>query len=224
MKKTNKIVAIIGLTIMLISTVSNSAFANYQANGNGGKNQKLQAWIGSIRNMEAEGQVMGLTEEINDDLTSTTSNNIDVHQIKNTEWGAIAILSASLDYGKKPTNPNDLTTRYVFRGVKTTTGNAYGIQLYDSHDQWTATDTVQNKWSGADDRYINTYDYYDYVAKDGDAMYNYWHGDSNGSTMLDNYNSSYVRGWNSMFHYWGRYSYTSGDHQTRACIVCGQGY
>lgn len=38
---------------------------------------------------------MGLDETFNADLTSKESNNIDVHMMRSTEYGAIAILSAS---------------------------------------------------------------------------------------------------------------------------------
>lgn len=72
----------------------------------------------NVRKMEELGGAMGLTETLNDNLTSTTSNNIDVHIERNTEYGAMAILSVS-NYG----NPSKI------KNGETTTGNKSGIVI-----------------------------------------------------------------------------------------------
>ena len=73
----------------------------------------------NVRKMEELGGTMGLSETLNDNLTSSsTSNNIDVHMEKNTEYGALAILSAS-SYG----NPNKV------EDGNTTTGNVTGVVM-----------------------------------------------------------------------------------------------
>lgn len=81
-------------------------------------------WIRDIRKMEETGGAMGLNEMLNSDLTvASESNNIDVHMMKSTEYGAIAILSAS-GYG----NPNnDINTAVTVDNNTTTTGNNTGI-------------------------------------------------------------------------------------------------
>ena len=71
------------------------------------------------RQMETSGGPLGLSAEIStaeDKVTEITSpNGIDVHMIKNTEWGTAAMLSASV-YGDCPVGRsfsvvNDTTTR-----------------------------------------------------------------------------------------------------------------
>ena len=62
----------------------------------------------AFRTMEQAGGSMGLAETLNADLTSKESNNMDVHMMRSTEYGAIAILSAS-GYGN-PSNAQAITT------------------------------------------------------------------------------------------------------------------
>ena len=73
------------------------------------------------RKMETSSGPLGLNATIgvqsNKVVESSSSNNIDVHMIKNTEYGAAAILSAS-DYGACPTGNSDTAS---------TTGNNSGI-------------------------------------------------------------------------------------------------
>lgn len=77
----------------------------------------------AIREMESFGGTMGLTEEINDDLTTNgQKNNIDIHMQKNTEYGAMAILSAS-SYGKNVSSTNNSST-----------GNATGIIFNNQYE------------------------------------------------------------------------------------------
>jgi len=90
-----------------------------QANGNDGTAYNLSDWMINVRKMEELGGTMGLSETLNDNLTSSsTSNSIDVHMEKNVEYGALAILSAS-SYG----NPNKV------EDGNTTTGNVTGVVM-----------------------------------------------------------------------------------------------
>lgn len=144
----NKAKAIKNITLillfMLIFTVIpfNKSQATLQANPNTQYTTTDWAtnWIKTIREMEKTGGAMGLDEIMNNDLTSTTNNGIDVHMIKSTEYGATAILSAS-GYG----NPDTLQNS----AVKTTTGNKTGI--YYNGTSWenvaagTSVDSGNNK-------------------------------------------------------------------------------
>lgn len=71
------------------------------------------------RQIETENGALGLNATIevqnNKVVETSSSNNIDAHMIKNTEWGTIAILSASI-YGGSPTMNRDNTS-----------GNASGV-------------------------------------------------------------------------------------------------
>ena len=85
-------------------------------------------WMKEFRQMETAGGAMGLNETLNTDLTSSSgSNGIDIHMMRTTEYGAIAILSAS-GYGN-PSNANVITS---------TTGNETGVILNTKYYEWTA--------------------------------------------------------------------------------------
>ena len=118
--KTNKsLIILIGIILFSIISINSKCYAALQSNGAVGTQQILNDWIVNIRKMESLGGGMGLTETINANLTpATPSNNIDIHMEKNTEYGAMAILSAS-SYG----NPNKVPNG------GTTTGNKTGIVI-----------------------------------------------------------------------------------------------
>lgn len=112
------IITILIITLVLLITVPKSNAA-LQSNGNTGTTMTNDNWLPNIRRMETLGGGMGLTESIQANLTPTTpSNNLDVHMEKNSEYGAMAILSAS-SYG----NPNKIASG------GTTTGNKTGIYI-----------------------------------------------------------------------------------------------
>ena len=100
----------------------------------------------------------------------TESNNVDVHMEKNTEYGAMAILSAS-SYG----NPNKIASR------ETTTGNKTGIYI-NLNNEMVSAGTLQRstQYTSANERYKNYYTSA-YVAKVGDAISETegWHGSTN---------------------------------------------
>ena len=128
MKKTKiSIVLLIMMTALLILMPTSKAAL--QSNGSTVANQSLNDWFINIRKMESLGGTLGLTETINADLTSGSgSNNLDIHMQKNTEYGAIAILSAS-SYG----NPN------IIASGETTTGNETGIVM-NLNKEWVAAE------------------------------------------------------------------------------------
>lgn len=105
----------------------------------------LSNWITLVRQMESAGNSMGLNETFKSDYTSNTSNKIDVHLIKSTEYGAIAILSAS-GYGNSQTLQNS--------SVKTTTGNKSGVYFSGEHSErvaayWETSGPINNRYYDA---------------------------------------------------------------------------
>ena len=119
-------------------------------------------WIKTIRQIETSGNAMGLSETLNSDLTaSSESNGIDVHMMKSTEYGAIAILSAS-GYG----NPQTLQSS----SVKTTTGNKTGIYFSGNNWEWVAGGLDGSIFSGVNSRYFDTYSGGQASARIGDAL------------------------------------------------------
>lgn len=226
---------------------TNSSKAVLQSNGNDGATYSRSDWMMNVRKMEELGGAMGLSETVDSNLTSSSdSNNIDVHMEKNTEYGALAILSAS-SYG----NPNKINDG------ETTTGNATGVVM-KLNKEWVAAGTESSpstNFKNAVSRYKNVYgwgtanhdgySYAQYVAKSGDAINETqgWHGSSSSMWLSydvewgDNYFSRYelalLRSYSgSIFSYYGHgISYRNGQgsayygkaYTTRAVIVQGDG-
>lgn len=88
------------------------------------------------RRVEQEGEALGLTAVVDQFGNEPISNNIDVHMMKNTEWGAVAYLAQSI-YGKGTTNSivssgsytggTNTPTGYLGYTNRSTTQNAYGV-------------------------------------------------------------------------------------------------
>lgn len=232
MKTKAKVIIMMIIALATILLLSGKSQANYQSNSTQNNSAYISgdSGINNVRNMEAEGQVMGLTETHDEDtlLSTSGSNNIDVHLIKNTEYGAIAILSASKEYGKQ----GEGTARYVYKGegLKTTTGNVYGIYhigvSYANNDELTASELVNGNTnykykSTINDKYIDRYTS-SKERKPGDALL-YWHEKAS-AQPLDDTRTMYVRGYRSIFSYDHAQANTgSPNRYIRACVVSGTG-
>ena len=224
-----KIISIVFITIICLIFVPNKNLAVLQSNGNTPAKYILNDYLVNVRKMEELGGAMGLTETLNENLTSTTSNNIDVHLERNTEYGAMAILSAS-SYG----NPN------IIGAGETTTGNKTGIVInYTMEVTSTATEgTVITNLGKASKRYKDMYELKDgsmiYSKKNGDALEETakWHNSSIYTWRNDDIGNSVYEGVlirssnNSIFDYWNFgfvYKPCTNPYTTRAVVVCGQG-
>lgn len=254
--KINKLFKNITITSVLFGAMvlngTTSSKAVLQSNGNTGATYNLNDWMVNVRKMEELGGAMGLSETLNSNLTaSSDSNNIDVHMQKNTEYGALAILSAS-SYG----NPNKINDG------ETTTGNVTGAVM-KLNSEWVAAGNLSKvtNYKNAVARYKNivgkptsysgTPINAEYIARNGDAIAETkgWHG-SDSSTwisyskhaafsqdgtvytgLLRSYSGS-IFSYYGYGGYWGPYAENfdnSGDasyvkgHTTRAVIVQGEG-
>ena len=119
-------------------------------------------WMAQIRNMEKSGEAMGLSETLRSDLTaSSDSNGIDVHMMRSTEYGAIAILSAS-GYGNPQTLQNSST--------KTTTGNKTGVYFSGYNWEYVAGGYYGQIFKGVNEKYYDAYYGSIRSAKAGDAL------------------------------------------------------
>ena len=226
MKEKTK-VKLLALAIMLVTMTLmpvGQVKAALQANPNTQytKQDSATNWISNFRKMETAGGAMGLNETISTDLTSSSgSNGIDVHMMKTTEYGAIAILSAS-GYGN-PSNASAITT---------TTGNETGIIINTNQWEWTAgggpsfLSTVNNK-------YIDRYTTSSTSAKAGDGLGTStttnpgtagWHKSSASySYWLNDGSYGFKRGKGGFFSFNG-YNYgASGSYYGRGVVVCGAG-
>ena len=149
---------------------------------------------------------------------------------KNTEYGAMAILSAS-SYGNQS----------KIESGGTTTGNKSGVYI-NLNKEWVSAGSITKlgQYANANGKYKNIYTN-SYAAKNGDAISETagWHG-SGASTWLSsykNYNPNEISGLlraysGSIFSYYGSSS-TTGTYidgyytkpwSTRACIVVGTGF
>ena len=222
MKEKTK-VKLLALAIMLVTMTLmpvGQVKAALQANPNTQYTKKDSAtnWISSFRQMEAAGGAMGLNETLKGDLTSESSNGIDVHMMRTTEYGAIAILSAS-GYGN-PSNAQAITS---------TTGNETGVMLNTNNWEWTAGGLQGSIFSGVNSRYFDTYTGNQSSARAGDALGSStttnpgaagWHSASF-SNWVKSSSPYFIRGGNGIFSFSG--SNASYNFYGRGVVVCGAG-
>ena len=119
-KLKNKVIAILLISAIITLFNANISNAVVESRPDAASLVKKTAseFFALIRQMETSGGPMGLNATVDDQGNETSSsNNIDVHMIKNTEYGTAGMLAASV-YGSKSSDGN-------LNG--TTTGNATGI-------------------------------------------------------------------------------------------------
>ena len=138
----------------------------------------------------------------------------------NTEYGAMAILSAS-SYG----NQNKIGNG------ETTTGNKSGVYML-IQGEWVAAGIGSNfsgRFNNTNKKYINMYGRIDNMVKQGDAMQDVkgWHNASNDWLHYSRNWSYILRNFGkSIFSYSGagiNNSTTSNTYASRAVIVVGTG-
>ena len=222
MKKTKLI--LLTLIILLITILLNTSEvqATLQANPNTHyKNADIPTnWMTNFRKMEETGGAMGLSETLNADLTpSSGSNNIDVHMMRTTEYGAIAILSAS-GYGNSKTLQNS--------EIKTTTGNKTGVYLSGKNWEYYAGGVEDSIFPRVNKKYYDTYTTAGSSARVGDALGERtnngcqdWHSASYSEWMINDYYAYFLRGYGGVFSF----SYAHGESTCfgRGVAVCGEG-
>ena len=218
--KLKLILLVVLLAVMVLLPVGNVK-ASLQANPNTQyiKGDSLSNWMVNIRNMEKSGEAMGLSETFNPDYTSTSSNGIDVHMMKSTEYGAIAILSAS-GYGN--------SRKLQESTIKTTTGNKTGVYFSGTNWEWVAGGDGENPVIGMNSRYYELYTTSQSSAKIGDALGTAytnnpgctgWHSSSITSWVSGN---CFVRDNGGLFGYAADLN-GHGSYLARGVAICGQG-
>ena len=216
LKLLSAIIMLTAMTVMPVGRVKAALQAN--PNTQYTKAAGATSWMTWFRQMEEQGGAMGLNETLKDDLTSESSNGIDVHMMRTTEYGAIAILSAS-GYG----NPsND-------RAITSTTGNETGVMVNTNQWEWNAGGLQGSIFSGVNSRYFDTYTGERESARVGDALGSStttnqgtagWHSASDSSWVSSGY-PYFVRGGGGIF------SFDRGSDRSscyaRGVVVCGAG-
>lgn len=225
MKVKNKILtAMVFGTILSGLIIPNKANAALQSNGGTPATKDLPTWMLQIRQMQEIGGTLGRKDTIDTTNLTSGATDLDIHMEKNTEYGAMAILSASA-YG----NPNKINDG------ETTTGNSTGIVINLNYE-WVSAGQLSSvkQFINANRRYKNEYTT-TYVAKIGDAIdeTNSWHGSSAGDWINGSSGSGLLRGSSrGVFSYYG-YGDSNGSNKwsayyskqwaSRACIVVGTG-
>ncbi len=216
LKLLSAIIMLTAMTVMPVGRVKAALQAN--PNTQYTKAAGATSWMTWFRQMEEPGGAMGLNETLKDDLTSESSNGIDVHMMRTTEYGAIAILSAS-GYG----NPsND-------RAITSTTGNETGVMVNTNQWEWNAGGLQGSIFSGVNSRYFDTYTGERESARVGDALGSStttnqgtagWHSASYSNWV---YSSSpyFGRGKGGIFSF-GRDN-DRDSYYARGVVVCGAG-
>ena len=175
------IILLVVMLLMCILLNTNYVQAALQSNGNTCATYNIDNWMLKIRQMQTLGGTLGLTDTINTTNLTSNSTNLDIHMQKNTEYGAMAILSAS-SYG----NPNKINSG------ETTTGNKTGVVM-QINKEWVSAGARINEssvWTTASARYKNMYAR-SYVAKSGDAILN-WHGSTSSQWFYSSYMNRYM--------------------------------
>ena len=233
MKRLRSFLIVVAILLFGILCTPNSAYATLQSNpATHYKTKKANiTWISEIRKMETTGGAMGLTEQLNSDLTpKTDSNNIDVHMMKNTEYGAISILSAS-SYG----NPTTIATSTI----KTTTGNKTGVyyNVYSGNSTnddcyaygecvaATMKSTVGDIYNNVSNEYFNLYNGNVYKVGDSINMGN-WHKSNMANYSNEWFSDRYyglIRNVRTGYYGYCEDYYVVSSYYSRGVAVCGEG-
>ena len=208
-------IMLVTMTLMPIGQVKAALQAN--PNTQYTKTATPENWMKGFRQMETAGGAMGLNETLKDGLISESSNGIDVHMMRTTEYGAIAILSAS-GYG----NPSNA------KAITSTTGNETGIILNTNNYEWTAGGLQGSIFSGVNSRYFDTYTGNQSSARAGDALgtdttsnpgATGWHYAAYYDNWVESGNPCFVRGYRGIFSFNNGHDIDYG----RGVAVCGAG-
>ena len=244
MKIHKKTIAMFLVAILLIFNLSINSHANVQSvsngNGRGLRSRSSSQFFALIRQMESSTGPMGLNAEIDSSTGAETSqsNGIDVHMIKNTEWGAVTLLMDS-DFGAKAAG----TGTSLAEDVRSTTGNATGVyEMYSGgeyvagvYENMTKETYRANLYNVIHDgtnlkpsKYVNAYSNPTNVSTDYSGQKP---GDATGETpkWKTSFNADFVasdspvflRGESGAFSF---YRFSGGGNpsiSSRAAVVCG---
>ena len=238
-----KFYTILSIFFVVIVALTISSEAAYQSRPNFSSlvNTTTNSFFENIRKMESADGPMGLNAEfkVTDTVVTETSssNNIDVHMIKNSEWGAAVLLAASGygagrddDAGTWTTGPNNYTGIYGMGnsnweytasycqkgGSNTTTSQTYRSLLH-SYQGSKYVDQYVNKNDQA------TADYDSFTVIKGDAIIDTMNLHSGNKPLVTSDYPVFARGDGGVFAFCRYYGGSSGYGTSRAVAVCGAG-
>ena len=220
---------IIVLAIILIN--GNVHAVGGQASGTSSLYSKTVSYFFElIRAMESPTGTLGVDSNINTTTyVDSSSNGIDCHLEKNTEYGTITLLAAS-EYGNA-TSTDSASTAIGATGVFQMNNGyrEYVANTWSSAENGTATtNSFNGALTSADARYVNKY----YGTKDNFTSRGYViKGD--GLIQTDGWGGDYFfvtsgypvfyRGDDGLFGYDYNYGHSISNNGARAVVVCGSG-
>lgn len=168
---------------IIIGMNTNYSNAALQSNIGTPAKKTIAEWLLQIRQMQAFGGTLGRSDNINGTTLLSNATDLDIHMEKNTEYGAMAILSASA-YGK----PTPISSG------ETTTGNSTGIVINLNNEVVSAGGAHKVPlFVSANNRYKNYYgDRATYVYKAGDVITETmnWHGSKYSLWFMDQFGNA----------------------------------
>lgn len=239
MKRKFYVILFIFLVAILALTINSEAAYQSRPNFSALVNTTSNDFFKNIRMMESADGPMGLSATFETSSTevkeTSSSNNIDVHMIKNSEWGA-AVLLASSGYGAGSDNnagtwttgPNNYTGiygmgngnwEYTASFCKQGGSNVTGAASYNS---------ILHHYQGTKyvDQYVNknnqaTADYDTFTVIKGDAIIDVMGLHSGNKDLVTSDGPVFTRGRNGVFAFSRN---NGGSYLTsRGVAVCGAG-
>ena len=226
MKKKIILTIVLGMLIPIIFTTKVNAQLQSRPGAAVLYSKTVNDFFIMARNMEQPNESFGLNAVINqaNGEETSTPNGIDVHMIKNTEYGTAIMLGAS-SYGSIPT----ATAQQV--KTNTITGNKTGVHMnYINTYIYTASymtggiTTYVGKLVAASQRYRNNYATTNASYKPGDATTETtgWRSASQSAWVVSGH-PVFIRGYSGVFvfnHYNG---VAVGSYGSRVAVVCAPG-
>lgn len=221
--KLKKVISSIGIGLATYIMLTGTVHANVQSRPDNTRltNKSAGQFFTLIRKMETTDGPMGLSATIDDSGNETSSsNNIDAHMIKNTEWGAAVMLMDSA-YGLKISGSSSTAT---------TTGNASGVyQMFSGYEYvagiYSTSTSTTSEWStikNAPAKYWNDYQSGNSITGDATKETPKWGGGSQAYFVSANL-PVFSRGDSGAFFYNNYYGYAYSYIGSRAVVVCGAG-
>ena len=241
MKRKFYVILFIFLVAILALTINSEAAYQSRPNFSALVNTTSNDFFKNIRMMESADGPMGLSATFETSSTevkeTSSSNNIDVHMIKNSEWGA-AVLLASSGYGAGSDNnagtwttgPNNYTGiygmgngnwEYTASFCKQGGSNVTGAASYNS---------ILHHYQGTKyvDQYVNknnqaTADYDTFTVIKGDAVIDVMGLHSGNKNLVTSGYPVFLRGSYGVFAFDRGSGHGYGSSTSRAVAVCGAG-
>lgn len=218
--KIKRILLLLSMLTVLVITLSTSTYASLQSRpGATSYGTTPTLLFPKIRQMETSTGPMGLNATIDSTGTETSeSNDIDVHMIKNTEYGAIEILCTSV-YG---------VAWYDTTGSSsiTSTGNNWGVfQMHEGSSEyiagmWNIDNGYNTNIYNAEQKYWDKYEEQKPIPGDATEFTARYYSCSYVSESAP----IFVRGYLPSYYYSGSSGKSNNSYPTsRAAIVNGKG-